>query len=281
MPELRHHQTVQIAPGVRRMTAPNPGYMTGEGTNTYLLGEQQVAVIDPGPLMPDHAAAILGAIRAKGGELHRVFVTHTHIDHSPATALLLREVGAELIGALPPDDLFQDTAFRPDLQCVHDQVFETAEYRLRAIATPGHVANHFCFLDERNGLLMTGDHIMNGSTVVIIPPGGDMAAYMRSLALLLEYPLRQLAPGHGDVMDDPRQVIDGLLQHRLAREAKVVGALRSVGAAELDALVALVYDDVAVEVHPIAKLSLQAHLIKLEREGLAGRDDAVWRWLAR
>lgn len=276
MPELSHHRAVQLAPGVRRITAPNPGVMTGAGTNTYLLGDRRVAVIDPGPALPAHARSIMAAIAARGGELHRIFVTHTHTDHSPGAGLLRGHRDAECIGVLPPDRMFQDATFRPDVQCVHDQVFETDEYRLRAIATPGHVANHFCYLDERNGLLMTGDHIMNGSTVVIIPPSGDMAAYMRSLSLLLDYPVRQLAPGHGDLMADPQGVIGGLLAHRRAREAKVLGALQALGPADLDALVAAVYDDVPAAIHPIARLSLQAHLIKLEGEGIAGRDGAAW-----
>ena len=136
--------------------------------------------------------------------------------------------------------------------------------------------NHFCFLHQGSGTLFTGDHIMNGSTVVIVPPGGDMAAYISSLQCLLDYPLRQLAPGHGDVMEQPHDVIQGLIEHRLGREAKVVAVLESLGHGSLAELVVPVYDDVDPSLHPIAQLSLLAHLIKLQGEGRAIERDEVW-----
>jgi glyoxylase-like metal-dependent hydrolase (beta-lactamase superfamily II) len=250
--------------------------MTGAGTNTYLLGERDVAVIDPGPDMPEHVDAILAAIEQGGGRLARIFATHTHMDHSPATASLLRHRKVEVIGALASDRMFQDAGFCPDIECCHDQVFAGPEYSLRAIATPGHVSNHFCFLEQASGYLMTGDHIMNGSTVVIIPPSGDMAAYINSLKILLDYPLTHLAPGHGDTMDDPKAVVQWLVTHRLQREAKVLTVLRAHGEASVDELVLDVYDDVPVAVHPVAKLSLLAHLIKLEREQRAAHRDKRW-----
>jgi glyoxylase-like metal-dependent hydrolase (beta-lactamase superfamily II) len=278
MAEPGSESVAQIGPGLRRITAPNPGVMTGAGTNTYLLGEAEVAVVDPGPDIPQHVMAILSAIAEKGGKLKRIFATHTHMDHSPATRSLLRHADAEVIGALASDGLFQDEHFRPDVSCRHDQLFETAEYRLRAIATPGHVDNHFCFLHENSGSLMTGDHIMNGSTVVIIPPSGDMSAYLDSLRRLLDYPLQQLAPGHGDVMGEPFAVVQGLLDHRLMREAKVVKVLEQKKQGTVDELVVDVYDDVDPSLHPIAKLSLSAHLIKLEQDGRARRHERGWVW---
>lgn len=271
---------MQLAPGVRRVTAPNPGVMTGAGTNTYLLGDRHVAVVDPGPDMPEHVRAILSAIEQGGGELSRIFATHTHVDHSPATASLLRHRKVAVIGALASDNMFQDATFSPDIQCQHEQVFSTDEYSLRALATPGHVSNHFCFLEENSGLLFTGDHIMNGSTVVIIPPSGDMAAYINSLKLLLDYPMSHLAPGHGDIMENPAGVVQWLVDHRLEREAKVVKVLQGHGESSVDELVVDVYDDVPVAVHPVAKLSLLAHLLKLEQEGRAGHANKRWTFLS-
>ncbi len=277
MPDVVHAKPVQLAPGLRRVTAANPGVMTGAGTNTYLLGEQDVAVVDPGPDMPQHVDAILAAIEQGGGRLARIFATHTHMDHSPATASLLQHRKVEVIGALASDHMFQDGSFAPDIECQHDQLFDAAEYSLRAIATPGHVSNHFCFLEQNSGFLMTGDHIMNGSTVVIIPPSGDMAAYIHSLKILLDYSLTHLAPGHGDIMENPAAVVQWLVDHRLQREARVFEVLRAQGEGSVDELVHDVYNDVPVNVHPVAKLSLLAHLIKLEQEGRAHQLNKRWR----
>lgn len=279
MPELIHGKAVQIAPGIRRVTCPNPGVMTGAGTNTYLLGQRQVAVVDPGPGMPLHVRSILAAIEEGGGELARIFATHTHVDHSPATSGLLKHRKVEVIGALATDNMFQDKHFRPDIECGHDQVFDTDEYSLRALATPGHVSNHFCFLEQNSGLLMTGDHIMNGSTVVIVPPSGDMAAYIQSLKLLLDYPLSHLAPGHGDIMEQPAAVVQWLVDHRLEREARVMAVLQRHMRAAVDELLVEVYDDVPVDIHPVARLSLMAHLIKLEQEHRARREGDIWFFL--
>jgi glyoxylase-like metal-dependent hydrolase (beta-lactamase superfamily II) len=281
MPDLIHGKAVSLAPQLRRLTAPNPGMMTGAGTNTYLLGERDVAIVDPGPDIAEHVTAILDAIAERGGRLARIFVTHTHVDHSPACKGLLERVDGdvEVIGALATDNMFQDAHFAPDIKCQHEQWFDTAEYRLRAIATPGHVENHFCFLHEASGTVMTGDHIMNGSTVVIVPPSGDMAAYIASLQCLLNYPVEQLAPGHGDVMANPREVIQGLVDHRLGREAKVVSVLQTRRQGALDELVMQVYDDVDPSLHPIAQFSLLAHLIKLQHDGRASQQDEVWHWV--
>ena len=138
-----------------------------------------------------------------------------------------------------------------------------------AVHTPGHVSNHFCFFLEEERMLFAGDHIMNGSTVVIVPPSGDMKAYIESLQLLLSYPLKFIAPGHGEVMEDSHQVVEWLVKHRLKREQKVIAGLRQLGRTSLDALVKVVYDDVATSLHKMARLSLTAHLIKLHQENRA------------
>lgn len=271
---LEPGRTSELSGRVRRIVAPNPSVMTGPGTNTYLLGREQVAVIDPGPDERSHIEAIL----AEGaGRIRWILVTHTHEDHSPAAAALARETGAELWGQVAPEgELYQDQTFRPDVPFTDGAVLATPEFRLRAIHTPGHAANHYCVLLEEEGMLMTGDHIMNGSTVVIIPPGGDMKDYLGSLEKLKAYPLQHLAPGHGELMPAPVAVIDGIVAHRLQREAKVVGALAATGGGTLEELVLSVYDDVPTALHMMAKYSLRAHLIKLVREGRAV--DRAGRW---
>jgi len=259
---------------VRRIVAPNPGVMTGPGTNTYLLGHEQVAVLDPGPLIDSHIDAILDTA---GDRIRWIVATHTHPDHSPAWEPIQKATGATVIGAKPWDDMFQDDSFAPDPEVAHDDLLETPEFRLRAIHTPGHVGNHYCFLLEEEGMLFTGDHIMEGSTVVIIPPSGDMKAYIESLRLLLDYPLKSMAPGHGKVIEDPQGAVNWLVDHRLKREAKVVAGLGQVGRCTLDELVLVVYDDVDSSLHTMAKLSMTAHLIKLQSEGrVRQEEDESW-----
>ena len=248
---------------VRRLVAPNAGVMTGPGTNTYLLGDDEVAVLDPGPALPEHIDAILDTA---GDRIRWIVCTHTHPDHSPAWKAVAEATGAQVIGASPPDDMFQDTTFKPTLELQHDYVLSTKEFTLRAVHTPGHVGNHYCFFLEEEGMMFAGDHIMNGSTVVIIPPSGNMKAYIESLQRLLDYPLQFIAPGHGDVMPEPKATVDWLVNHRLMREQKVIDGLRKTGRAPLDELVKVVYDDVDTSLHKMAQLSLSAHLIKLREE---------------
>lgn len=272
---LDHGEPFQLNDRVRRIVAPNPGVMTGPGTNTYLLGEKEVAVLDPGPALQPHIDAILAAA---GDRIRWIVCTHTHPDHSPAWKAIAEATGAEVLGASPPDDMFQDDTFQPTRELSHDDLLATGEFSLRAVHTPGHVGNHYCFFLEEEGMMFAGDHIMNGSTVVIIPPSGDMKAYIESLQRLLDYPLRCIAPGHGEVMDNSREVVEWLVNHRLQREAKVVERLRSSGKIVLDELVKLVYDDVDTSLHKMARLSLSAHLIKLERENRAVSDSAGESW---
>lgn len=264
---------------VRRLIAPNPGVMTGPGTNTYLLGDKEVAVLDPGPALPAHIDAIL---ETAGDRIRWIVCTHTHPDHSPAWQAVAEATGAEVIGASPPDDMFQDVTFKPTVEVHHDHVLATPEFTLRAVHTPGHVGNHYCYFLEEEGMVFAGDHIMNGSTVVIIPPSGDMKAYIESLQLLLKYPLQCIAPGHGEVMEEPAEVVSWLVNHRLGREQKVVDGLHKTGRVSLDELVKVVYDDVDTSLHKMAKLSLSAHLIKLQGDNRAQLhiDDESWELLA-
>ena len=263
---LDHGVPFRLNPRVRRIVAPNPGVMTGAGTNSYLLGDEQVAVLDPGPALPEHVDAILDAA---GDRIRWIVCTHTHPDHSPAWQAIHEATGAEVIGASPSDDMFQDDTFAPGVELQHDDVLATDEFTLRAVHTPGHVSNHFCFFLEEERMLFAGDHIMNGSTVVIVPPSGDMKAYIESLQLLLRYDLHLIAPGHGEVMEDSRAIVEWLVNHRLQREAKVIRGLQTTGRSIIERLVEVVYDDVDIGLHEMAKLSLSAHLIKLQRENRA------------
>jgi len=272
---LDHGVAFRLNSRVRRLVAPNPGVMTGPGTNTYLLGDEAVAVLDPGPAIASHIDAIL---EAGDGRMRWIICTPTHPDHSPAWQAVAAATGAEVIGALPADDMFQDDTFRPGRELQHDDVLAAPEFTLRAVHTPGHVSNHFCFLLEEEQMLFAGDHIMNGSTVVIVPPSGDMKAYIESLQLLLRYPLKFIAPGHGEVMDDSRGVVEWLVNHRLKREARVIAGLQQLGRATLDQLVKVVYDDVDTSLHKMAKLSLLAHLIKLQHENRAVHHVADDSW---
>jgi glyoxylase-like metal-dependent hydrolase (beta-lactamase superfamily II) len=268
---LTSGQLDEIAPGVRRLVARNPGFMTGPGTNTYLVGTQLYAVIDPGPHDLVHIDRIL---EAAGGRVSAILATHTHPDHSPAVAALAQSTGAEVLGRGAPIHGRQDATFAPTRVLDDGDVVRVGDLALRAIHTPGHASNHLCYLLEGTGMLFSGDHVMQGSTVVIGPPDGNMQVYLQSLARLQREPVTRIAPGHGTVIEDAQAEVARLIAHRLQREAKVVERLRRAGRATIDVLVASVYDDVDPRLHPVAKSSLFAHLLKLEADGRAARDDA-------
>jgi glyoxylase-like metal-dependent hydrolase (beta-lactamase superfamily II) len=258
---------------VVRLTAPNPGVMTGPGTNSYIVGTKELAVIDPGPAIDSHVEALRAAV---GDRLKWILCTHTHLDHSPAAAALKRATGARIAGQPTAQDGRQDADFAPDRVLDDGDRVSIDGMTLRAVFTPGHVANHLCYLLEEQKLLFTGDHVMQGSTVVISPPGGDMQAYLASLAKLLELDLVTFAPGHGHLIDAPHDEARRLIAHRLGREKKVADALARQRSGTLDELVRCAYDDVSEKLHPVAKRSLHAHLIKLEREGKAKLDGDRW-----
>lgn len=255
-------QPVWLAPGVRRLVANNPGPMTGPGTNCYVLGERALAVIDPGPLDP----AMLDALCSLG-QIRWVLVTHTHRDHSPNARLLADRTGAQLIGAHGPEDGHQDLSLVPDQPLYDGFELSTDEFCLRAVHTPGHVANHYCFWLTGHNWLFSGDHIMQGATVVIIPPSGDMKAYIDSVETLCALPIAVLAPGHGHLLGQVQPTLRALIAHRLAREAKVLAALQQFDQpATLAQLTPFAYADVDPSLHPVAAYSLWAHLLKLEQE---------------
>ncbi len=253
----------QLLPGLVRLTAPNPGMMTGPGTNTYLIGTGDLAVVDPGPDDDGHRRAIRAA--AGANPIRWVLTTHTHPDHAPGAGPLAQACGAEVIGFCARD------GFVPDRAVGEGWTLSVPPFRLRAVHTPGHAGNHLCWLLEEPRVLLSGDHVMQGSTVVIRPPDGDMAAYLDSLRRLLSLdpPLAAIAPGHGRLIDRPAAVVDGIIAHRLQREEVVARALAAAGSATVDQLLPAVYADVDGHLHPVARNSLWAHLRKLATDGRA------------
>ncbi len=269
-PEETGESCFVLAPGVvkrldrrvARVIAPNPGMMTGPGTNSYLVGESDLALIDPGPAIDSHIEALLAA---GAGRIRWILCTHTHVDHSPAAALLKARTGAQVLGMRAPPG--QDPTFAPDRVLGHGARIEIGGTTLRAIHTPGHASNHLCYLLEETRMLFTGDHVMQGSTVVINPPDGDMRSYLASLERLLGEDLAILAPGHGYLIGAPHKEVRRLIAHRLAREAKVLDAIGRIGAPTLEEMLPAVYDDVHARLHPVAARSLAAHLGKLLSDG--------------
>ena len=272
--ELIAGKCTTLAQRVRRIVAGNAGLMTGPGTNTYLLGLREVAVLDPGPEDGGHLAAILAAA---GTSIRWIILTHTHPDHSPLARRLAELTGAQLWGLPPPVDGRQDADCAPQHRPGDGERLSVGDCQLIAIHTPGHASNCVCYLLERERLLFTGDHVLEGVSPVILPPDGDMAAYLDSLEKLMPFDFERIAPGHGGIMGRGKEVLAALRAHRLAREAKLLRSLRRLGPATLDALTTDVYDDVAIERHPWARLTLEAHLIKLARELRAEQRGAHWR----
>jgi len=276
-PEETGQTTYDLGPGVpkrldrlvTRVIAPNPGMMTGPGTNTYLVGGEALAVIDPGPAIESHVEAILAA---GAGRIRWVLCTHTHLDHSPAAAAIKAATGAPVMGRPAPEANRQDRDFAPDHVLAHGERLAIDGATLRVVHTPGHASNHLCYLLEETRMLFTGDHVMQGSTVVINPPDGDMRAYLASLELLLAEDIAIIAPGHGYLIGAPHKEVRRLIAHRLARESKVKAAIGRLGNPTPDELLPAVYDDVPERRHPVAARSLAAHLDKLVADGVVRAD---------
>ena len=248
--------------------------MTGPGTNTYLLGIDEVAVLDPGPVIESH----LENIQAMAGAPVRwVLVTHTHPDHSPGASMLAQATGAELIGRPAPDGAHQDKSFVPNRILEDGDRLESDEFVIEAVHTPGHASNHLCYRHVGMNWLFTGDHVIDGSTVVIDPPDGNMKHYLESLQRVKDLDCSALAPGHGELICDPDRLIDWIIDHRLQREAKVRAALAANPSRTARELVPHVYKDVDKKLYGWAERSLLAHLLKLEDDGAA--KCAAERWV--
>ena len=257
----------QITPLVRRITAGNPGMFTGPGTNTYLIGDEEVTVIDPGPALHEHIEVIIQA----SANIKQILLTHTHPDHSPGTRLLQDNIGVPVFALITESSKDQDITFTPERILIDGEIIANEYYSIEVIHTPGHASNHLCYLLKDEKLLFTGDHIMDGSTVVIAPPDGSMQDYIDSLSKLKEYDLNKIAPGHGELMDEPYVVVDWIIKHRFERESKVIDVLKQHNSGDLNTLVKDIYADVDPVLHPVAKWSLESHLVKLINEGVVTR----------
>ncbi|WP_337266334.1 MBL fold metallo-hydrolase [Oryzifoliimicrobium ureilyticus] len=276
--EPNHGIAVPIGPGIQRLTAKNPSPFTFLGTNTYIVGERQVALIDPGPDDKDHLKAIVNAL--DGRKLTHIFVTHTHKDHSPLARRLQEETGA-LVLAEGPHRLSRplsngeinefsessDLDFRPDVVLRHDDVITGDGWALRTVLTPGHAANHAAFAIEDQGILFCGDHVMAWSTTVVAPPDGSMKDYMASLNRLILRNDHLLLPGHGGVIEQPRTFMRALKAHRQMREKAIFQRLQA-GDRFIADIVAALYADVDPHLHPAAAFSVLAHLESLVQDRL-------------
>lgn len=264
----------QLDAFVARIIAPNRGPMTGPGTNTYFVGERELAVIDPGPPDDSHLAAL---VAHGAGRIRWILCTHTHRDHSPAAAALAAATGAQVVGMPPPPGPRQDETFAPRRVPRDGEALELGGIMLTAIHTPGHASNHLCFRLAQTGMLFTGDHVMQGSTVVIAPPDGNMRAYLASLARLLEFEIPIIAPGHGYLIGAAHRELRKLVAHRLWREARVRDAVARLAPASVEALLEEVYPDVRPVLRGPAALSLQAHLAKLIEDGAVSESEGRYR----
>jgi glyoxylase-like metal-dependent hydrolase (beta-lactamase superfamily II) len=267
----------QLEPGVARLLARNPSPFTYFGTQTYLAGDSEVVVIDPGPDLPEHVDAIMTAL--DGRTLVAIACTHTHRDHSPASRALKDATGAPIIGCAPlalesigpRADASFDKHYAPDKVLADGEAIEFDGGRqLVAVATPGHTSNHLCFAfggEGAGGALFTGDHVMGWSTTVVVPPDGDMAAYMRSMELLRQRSDRVYYPAHGPAVTKPTQLVRGMIGHRLQRERQI---LRLVGDKPrgIPDIVANAYPGLDQRLVPAAGGSVYAHLLDLQQRGL-------------
>lgn len=271
----------RVAPLVRRVLAPNPSPFTFTGTQTYIVGEGEVAVIDPGPAIETHVEAILGALA--GERIVSILCTHTHRDHSPASRSLKALTGAPIVGCPPldiadegprADDSF-DPDYRPDRVLADGETVSGSGWTLEAVATPGHTSNHLCFALREAEALFSGDHVMGWSTTVVAPPDGDMTAYMESLARLQARDDKIYYPAHGPAIDDPQAHLARLVAHRRGRERQILAELGR-GEGRIPDMVEQMYSDVDPWLHRAAQRSVLAHLIDLEGRSEVRRQGDVW-----
>jgi glyoxylase-like metal-dependent hydrolase (beta-lactamase superfamily II) len=269
----------QLEPGIARVLAHNPSAFTYFGTQTYVIGDDEVAVVDPGPDLPEHLDALERAIA--GRPVAAIMCTHTHRDHSPAARPLAERTGASIVGCAPlaletvgpRADASFDGDYAPAQVLVDDEAIMVGGEPATAVATPGHTSNHLCF--SYRGALFSGDHVMGWSTTVVVPPDGDMAAYMQSLDKLRKRDDRIYYPAHGPAVTNPQQYARHLLGHRMQREKQI---LKLIGdqARDVPDIVASAYPGLDPRLTVAAGGSVLAHLIDLERRGLVARREDAW-----
>ncbi|MBO9469389.1 MBL fold metallo-hydrolase [Endozoicomonas sp. G2_2] len=263
-----------IAPGVVRLIAPNPGPMTGPGTNSYVVGTGPCAIIDPGVNDDDHLDAL---VAAAPGEIVAVLVTHAHPDHTGGARRLAERLGVAVHAHATQLRGVRDKAFHADRFMADGDRVALGDITLEAIHTPGHAADHLCFLWRETGLLFAGDTVMADVTVVILPPDGGMTAYLESLTRLRALPIKQIAPGHGRMLDDALVVLAQIVEHRLAREAQVREALAdSDDATTADAIAARLYPDLDPRLRGMAAAQVESHLLRLAELGQAQAAGDGW-----
>lgn len=262
---------------VRKIMAPNPGPYTYWGTGTFIVGRGQVAVIDPGPQVPEHVAAIEAVVR--GEEVSHILVTHTHLDHSPAAGPLAERTGAPIFAFGPHGsgrtagldgqevEAGADRAFEPDQRLAHGARIEGPGWTLEVLHTPGHTSNHLCFALLEENTLFSGDHIMGWSTTVISPPDGDMELYLQNLEAIRARGFDVIRPTHGPAIDAVQSYLSALIDHRFDREAEILAALGK-GIQTVDDITAAVYAGLASELFPAAMRTVLAHLIWLVDKGV-------------
>lgn len=277
-----HGTAVPVADHIVRITVNNPGPFTFEGTNSYIVGRDTLAVIDPGPEDEAHLRALLAAIG--GRPVSHIFVSHTHSDHSPLAARLKRETGAIIaaegphraarplnIGEVNPLDASCDTAFDPDIRLADGEVIDTGEWAIEAIATPGHAANHMAFAVKDSGIVFSADHVMAWATSIVAPPDGAMSDYMASLEKMTARDDKLYLPGHGGPVTKPGRFVRALRTHRKMREAAILDRIRK-GDRTIPDMVREIYRDTDPRLHGAAGLSVLAHLEDLVARGAVSTD---------
>ena len=275
----------QVSPRIQRVLAPNPGPFTFKGTGVYIVGAgREVAMIDPGPDIPEHIEALKRALA--GRRVSHILVTHTHADHSPAAAPLKEWSGARTYAFGPHGsghgeegvklEEGGDTAFVPDRRVTDGETIAGDGFSFECVFTPGHTSNHMCFALSEEQALFTGDHVMGWSTTVVVPRDGDMAEYLASLRKLIARDDAVLWPTHGGPVREPRPFLEAYLEHRLMREAQILACIAD-GLDTIPAMVARMYADVDKRLHPAAARSVEAHLIQLVAEGRLRRENGRYR----